>query len=305
MEKIDIHLHLGVEDFIRNPAGGRGEKVTYVSGTTPHPVQAKMSGALEMLPHLKELGISQGILLSSGESGETGTSNPQVRQAAALAPDVYRWMCNVDPKEPDTLPVRLAQYKEQGAVGIGEFMINEWIDSPFIESVFSAAEALNLPILFHMSPEAGFNYGIADHPGLPLLEAALSRHPELIFIGHSQPFWHEISRDAQPDSKSRNSWGEGPVTPGGRLIQLFDRFPNLYGDLSANSGGNAIMRDEEFGLKFLETYQDRLMFGTDMTNTDSYFPLGGWLDKQFGQGNLSSSVYQKICRENAKRIFGL
>lgn len=305
MGKIDIHLHLGVEDIVRNIDNTQDKKKTYSSGTTQQPAQIKMSGALEMLPHLKELGISQGILLSFGEDERSVTSNQQVKKAAALVPDVYHWMCNVDEKDIESLPTRLANYKEQGAVGIGEFAINEWIDSPFIEAVFSAAEALHLPILSHMSPEEGFNYGIADHPGLPLLEGALIRHPNLIFIGHSQPFWHEISGDAKTDITSRNSWGEGPVTPGGRLIYLFDHFPNLYGDLSANSGGNAIMRDEKFGLKFLETYQDRLMFGSDMSSVDSYFPLGDWLDKQLEQGNLSSSVYQKICQDNAKRIFGI
>ena len=56
--------------------------------------------------------------------------------------------------------------------------------------------------------------------------------------------------------------------------ELFSKYPNLYGDLSANSGGQAIMRDSEFGLKFLEKYSDRLFFATDMVNTDMVFPLG-------------------------------
>lgn len=33
------------------------------------------------------------------------------------------------------------------------------------------------------------------------------------------------------------------------------------------------MRDESFGLWFLETFQDRLMFGTDMVNTDMVFNM--------------------------------
>ena len=45
---------------------------------------------------------------------------------------------------------------------------------------------------------------------------------------------------------------------GGRVPELFAKYPNLYGDLSANSGSRAIMRDPEFGLWFLETYADRL-----------------------------------------------
>ena len=80
---------------------------------------------------------------------------------------------------------------------------------------------------------------------------------------------------------------------------------NLYGDLSANSGSRAIMRDEEFGLNFLETYADRLFFATDMVNKDMVFPLGAWLDEMAQSGRLSREVYNKICFENAQRIFGL
>ena len=42
----------------------------------------------------------------------------------------------------------------------------------------------------------------------------------LIFIGHSQPFWHEISGDALASPEERNQWGKGKVYSGGRLIYL-------------------------------------------------------------------------------------
>ena len=64
------------------------------------------------------------------------------------------------------------------------------------------------------------------------------------------------------------------------------------------------MRDEKFGLQFLEEFQDRLMFGTDMVNTDMVFPLGEWLDRQYQEGKLSAQAYRKICFENAKKIRG-
>ena len=102
-----------------------------------------------------------------------------------------------------------------------------------------------------------------------MLEEALETYPRLKFIGHSQPFWHEISQDAKPDLKSRMEWGKGPVKEGGRLVCLMRNYKNLYADLSANSGGCAIMRDEKFGLQFLEEFQDRLMFGT------RWFPCPG------------------------------
>lgn len=167
------------------------------------------------------------------------------------------------------------------------------------------AEELKLPVLFHMSPKEGFQYGVVDGPGLPLLEENLKRYKGLKFIGHSQPFWHEISKDAPATPKERMKWGEGAVCPGGRLPYLFETYENLYGDLSANSGGCAIMRDEEFGLAFLEKYQDRLLFGTDMANCEMTFPLGNWLDEQEHAGRLSRSAYEKICRTNAEKLFHL
>ena len=83
------------------------------------------------------------------------------------------------------------------------------------------------------------------------------------------------------------------------------QYPNLYGDLSANSAGQAIMRDPEFGLQFLETYADRLFFATDMVNVEMVFPLGAWLDEQLAAGKLSREAYEKICWKNAQRVFGL
>ena len=285
-KKIDIHLHLSERPI-------------------PDGLGMKISSGAEMLPHLDELGIGFGIIMSSGEKQAMFGSNASCRRIAEQYPDRYAWMCGLDEMEPETVYERLKQYREEGAVGVGELAVNHRLDHPFLEAVFQAAEALGLPVLFHMSPEEGFQYGVVDEPGLPLLERALNKYPKLIFIGHSQPFWHEISGDAGKSREERYEWGKGPVTPGGRLGQLFEKYPNLYGDLSANSGGCAMMRDEVFGLAFLEAWKDRLMFGTDMVNVDMEFPLGGWLDQKVEEGALSFTACQAIVSGNAKRIFGL
>lgn len=285
-KKIDIHLHLS-------------------DRTIPEGLGMKISSGAEMLPHLDELGISMGIIMSSGEKQAMFGSNASCRKIAEQFPDRYAWMCGLDETEPETVYERLKQYREEGAVGVGELTVNHRMDHPFLEAVFQAAEALGLPVLFHMSPEKGFQYGVVDEPGLPLLERALKKYPNLIFVGHSQPFWHEISGDAGASREERYEWGKGPVLPGGRLGQLFKTYPNLYGDLSANSGGCAMMRDEAYGLAFLETWKDRLMFGTDMVNVDMEFPLGGWLDQKAEEGALSMTAYQAIVSGNAKRVFRL
>lgn len=285
MSRFDIHMHLALED------GQLG----------PH----KISSAASMVPHMNKQGITRGIALSMNEKSG---GNRISREIAAQFPGVFYYFCNVDDDiDPSQVESFLSLQKTtHDAVGIGEFALNEWItDSPVIQAVFAAAEKLELPLLFHMSPEAGFNYGIADKPGLPMLEEALQKYPRLKLIAHSQPIWIEISGDAATDVEGRNSWGQGPVTPGGRLPYLLETYPNLYADLSANSGGQAIMRDREFGLAFLERFQDKLLFGTDMANTDQVFPLAAYLDSCLAEGSLSQAAYDKICETNALKLLSL
>lgn len=264
-----------------------------------------LASGKNMLPHLEELGIGKGVLMSSAEGGLPFGTNKANRKICQKFPDRYSWMCAVDPKGKEPVYDRLARFKSQGAIGVGELTCNRRLDDPFLQELFAAAEKLELPVTIHMSPEVGYSYGVVDDPGLPLLETVLAKFPGLMILGHSQTFWIEMSADAPKDKEGRNSWGDGPVVPGGRVPELFEKYPNLYGDLSANSGSRAIMRDEEFGLAFLEKYADRLFFATDMVNADMVFPLGGWLDRMVAEGKLSRRAYELICFENARRVFGL
>jgi len=61
----------------------------------------------------------------------------------------------------------------------------------------------------------------------------------------------------------RRRQSKDKVFPGGALDHLFDAHANLWGDLSAGSGANALARDREFGRGFLVRRADRLLFGTD------------------------------------------
>ena len=286
MKKIDLHLHL-----------------------TPFQIpklgKMNLASAGNMIPHLEELGIGKGVLMSGAEKGLPFGTNKANMEICRKYPDRYAWMCAVNPKSKEPVYDRLARFKAQGAIGVGELTTNRRLDDPFFRELFAAAEELDMPVTIHMSPEVGYSYGVVDDPGLPLLEQVLKNYPKLKILGHSQTFWIEMSADAPKEKEARNSWGQGPVLPGGRVPELFEKYPNLYGDLSANSAGQAIMRDEAFGLAFLEKYADRLFFATDMVNTDMVFPLGGWLDSQLAAGKLSRETYEMICFRNAQRVFGL
>lgn len=290
MLKFDTHVHCGLY---------RGEV----------PVK-RVYDAGGMLRHMDAIGVEKAVLMSSGETpnpqfGPVETTNAACREMAAAHPDRLAWMCNLDPVHPETVESRLAACKAQGAVGIGELALNRWLDDPFLWAVFAAAEKLALPVTFHMSPEPGYSYGICDKAGLPLLEKALQAFPALKFVGHSQVFWLEISADCPKEgNEARSAYGTGPVIPG-RVEELMHRYPNLYGDLSANSAGCALMRDEAYGLHFLETFRDRLFYATDTVNEKTVFPLGNWLDTCAGDGRLSAETYAAVCRENARRVYGL
>ena len=286
MKKIDLHLHLTPFQI-------------------PRLGKMNLASAKNMIPHLDELGIEKGVLMSSAEKGLPFGTNKANKSICDKFPGRYYWMCALKPEHPDTVYERLSMYKQQGAVGVGEVTINKRLDDPFLQALFAAAEKLDMPVTCHMSPEEGYSYGVVDEPGLPLMEEVLKTYPKLKLLGHSQTFWIEMSGDAPTDKEGRNSWGTGPVVPGGRVPALFEKYPNLYGDLSANSAGQAIMRDEAFGLAFLEKYADRLFFATDMVNTDMVFPLGAWLDAQLSAGKLSQKAYDLICFGNAQRVFGL
>ena len=293
--KIDIHVHASLE---RLETGRKNSR---------NPMDSYIADPEEVRIHLEKQGITHAVLMSSGEHSENpelGTDNADC-EAIAENP-FYSWMCNFAEYSTEPIYDRMVACKAAGAVGVGELTVNKWLDNAFFHELFSAAESLALPVLFHMSPAPGFSYGVCDHPGLPLLEETLQTYPSLKVIGHSQMFWLEISADAPTGSREeRVRMGRGPVREGGRLPYLFQTYPNLYGDLSAYSGSCAILRDEAFGLRFLEQYADRLFFGTDTLNQHQTFPLGKFLDIAVEEGSLSQKAYDSICFRNAELVFEL
>ncbi|MDO4650894.1 MAG: amidohydrolase family protein [Eubacteriales bacterium] len=294
MKKIDIHIHTALQQ---------------VAGAGKNPVFPDyIADADEMREHLKNQQISEAVIMSAGENeGYIQCSNNEDAMKIVREHDgFFHWMCNVDARDPETIGTRLEQYKSQGAIGVGELMINQWIDSEILQEVFRNAERLELPVLFHMSPEPGYGYGICDHAGLPLLEKILQSYPKLKVIGHSQVFWHEISGDCETvGNAERSAMGKGTVASGGRVIELLDHYDNLYCDLSAYSGYCAISRDEEFGCRFLQKYEDRLLYGTDAMNRHQIIPLDRLIDTWMQEGKISRETFEKIYHLNAEKLFGI
>ena len=87
----------------------------------------------------------------------------------------------------------------------------------------------------------------------------LEKHPRVSFIGHAQTWWGNIDRNHDQTVM----YPKTKVTPGGITDRLLSDYPNMYGDLSANSGLNALLRDEEHARQFLARHQEKLMYGSD------------------------------------------
>ena len=168
---------------------------------------------------------------------------------------------------------------------------------------FEHVEASGLPLTFHVAPQAGSYYGFIDEVGLPRLEKVLRAFDKLKFLGHSQPFWAEIGTNVVQNGQ-RVPYPKGPVTPG-RVVELMRAYPNLLGDLSAGSGYGAISRDPEFGHRFMEEFQDRLYWGTDVANVPQELPIVDYFGKLKADGLISEAAYEKITWKNANRLLGL
>jgi predicted TIM-barrel fold metal-dependent hydrolase len=238
---------------------------------------------------------------------------PQTSEAALAAhkahPDRLIPFCAVDPRVTTGRPERfghvegvkgliglLKRYQDAGARGFGEHKVGLPFDHRLMMDLYEACDACRLPILFHLDDIRSF-----DTVGLPRLENVLKAFPRLPLMGHAAGFWASISGDARPEDFGRYPKIPTPVTPGGALDRLMDRYPNLYGDLSEPGGYSAIARDRKFGREFLIRRADRLLFGTDYLMADQTIPHF----KLFDSLELPEDVQQKIYRGNAIRVLKL
>jgi len=207
--------------------------------------------------------------------------------------------CAVDPRSVNLGGYKgfidlLHRYIDAGAKGMGEHKWGGAIDDPRDIELLRACGDAKLPVLFHMD-----NIRNTDHPGLPGLENVLRQLPNTILIGHAPGWWASISGNVT--EQEMGSYPRGPVTPGGAIDRLMDKYSNLYGDLSAGSGANALSRDRDFASEFLIRRADRLLFGTDYLARRQAVPQFDLFD----QIDLPPAVRKKIERGNAARLLQL
>lgn len=211
----------------------------------------------DTIRHLDATGTDKAFILPL-ETGEGGLVLPTetVLHAWHRHKDRIIPFCQTDVRRPDALD-RIRAYHLLGCRGIGEQKEHVPLNDKRIEAVIALCDELDWPITIHFQDgKRGYNQGLAEH-----LETYLKRYKRVRIIGHAQTWWAHISRDVPPPEKSL--YPKGPVKPGGVIDRLLGKYPNLYADLSAGSGYNALTRDEEFTARFLERHRRQLLFGSD------------------------------------------
>lgn len=263
----------------------------------------------EVIVRYDELGIEKGILLPLiGPETYLPQSNEEILEICRCYPERFIPFCNIDPRgignSADTdFGIWLNWYKNHGCKGVGEFMPNLPFTHPLVLNFFRQVEDFGMPLTFDISDRIGGRYGLYDDPGLPQLEHCLRRFPRLKILGHGPAFWAEIGKLENP--ADRGGYPRYPVKEEGVVPALFRRYENMWGDLSAGSGYNALARDPEYAAKFLTEFQDRLMFGTDICRYNQKVDLPAFLLRLKTDGKISEDIFHKIAKGNAYRLFDL
>ena len=191
----------------------------------------------------------------------------------------------------------LKQFKKKGVIGFGELKPRDKqgnsgnipLDDPRMKRIYAACAEVDFPVLFHID-----NKHAVDVPGLPAMERVLKEFSDVNFIGHANGWWNSITGDV----KELKGYPKGKVSSGGAAVRLLENYSNMYADLSANSGLNAITRDPEFGRKFLSDYSEKLMFGTDAiggAGRESHFDFYNNID-------LPEEIKAKLFRDNTRKL---
>ncbi len=264
----------------------------------------------ELVSMLDDAGIDMAMVLPlvSPEARWQLSTSEEVLEVCSHYPDRLVPFCNVDPRQGSNSPnsdlsPHFEYYKSAGCKGVGEMTANLYFDDPMVWNLLKYCSEYQMPVTFHISPAIGTSYGLVDDLGLPRLERTLKEFPDLAFLGHSQAFWSEVTSGL--DEQTRRGYPKGKVLPGGRTVELFERYENLYGDLSAGSGFNAISRDPEFGYPFLERFQDRMLFGTDICGVGQELPQVPFLKEAREHGRISEEAYEKITWRNINDLLDL
>lgn len=204
-----------------------------------------------------------------------------------------------DPRRPDAIDRLNAAMDIYGVRACGELKLRMMYDNPDALRMFRFCGKNGLPVTVHIDyeyeseqvyPRPSWWYG----GGIEAFERAVEACPDTVFLGHAPGFWAHISND---DTWKTHPYPTGGVMPGGLLIRMLRQYPNLYCDISAGSGLNAISRDRSFGKDFILEFQNRILYARDCFDNAHQDYLNS-LD-------LAKGVLEKLYSGNALKLVPL
>ena len=211
------------------------------------------------MTHMNGAGVTNAVLLTRGDVVE------QVKAMQAKYPNRFAWSAGTDITKPEAEKI-LTKAVKDGAQGIGELKFHVEADGPELRRMYSLAAELDVPILVHFQEFPHFEGEGNWSTGFKGFAKILKEYPKTKFIGHADAFWANVSADYA----EKEAYPSTPIVRGGITDKLLGDYPNLFGDLSANSGNNGLSRSPEFTKDFLKRHQNKLMFGSDCSCTDGH-----------------------------------
>jgi predicted TIM-barrel fold metal-dependent hydrolase len=259
--------------------------------------------------HQRAMGVTKTILLPSGSSvvrastnqgkynglgGVGAGGNDSVVELAQQNSNEFLFGGNEVTDLPEAR-TEIEKYLKKGAVIIGEQKFSVQCDSRESQRLYELAAEYQVPILLHFQHDTynmGFEY----------FYKMLEKYPKTIFIGHAQTWWANIDKN---HVDQRILYPKGPVKSGGITDRYLSDYPNIFADMSAGSGLNALTRDEDHARGFLERHQDKILYGSDCDDHVGTVPDCQGARTLAAVRNLSPSkaIERKILFENANRVF--
>ena len=262
----------------------------------------------DLLSHQRAMGITTTILLPSGRpvvSASThdgisnglqakATGNEVCYQFAQQHPNEFLFAANEVSDLPDAT-AEIEKYLKLGAKLIGESKFGVECDSPEMQKIYQLAEAYNVPVLMHWQ-HGMYNYGFERFYKM------LEKYPNVNFIGHAQTWWANIDRNHKDQTVL---YPKTKVTAGGLTDKYLSDYPNMFGDLSAGSGLNSLLRDEDHARNFLRRHQDKLLYGSDCADItgDVKDCDGARIIAAIRKLSPTKKVERKLLYKNAMKLF--
>jgi len=292
-------------DFLLTTAAATVAHLAHAQSPAPEPVidihqHTDYSGRTDeqMIAHQRTMGVTHTVLLPAGrfyglEAGASG--NDRVQEVARRLPAEYSFFANEVPYLSDARET-ITTVLKAGGRGIGEqkFMVDA--DSRAVQIVAEIAAEFGVAVLLH------FQFG-RYNTSFERFHKIVEKYPTVPFIGHAQTWWANI------DAKAAQAvlYPKGPVTPGGITDRLLADYPNVFADMSAGSGLNAMLRDEEHARGFFDRHQDKLLYGSDCSDAIGEGPKcsGSQMMTTIRRLSPNKAAERKMLFENAKRVLKL